>query len=231
MPEDRAYWNAIRSYSSYYPSEDLSGDLFDVVKINDDSVLFYIADVSGHGVRSSLLTIFLRQVVRGMKTAAADPIIVLAQIIKDYKALNIDEEHYISLLYGVYNSKTKGLTMMNAGHNCLPIVMENKGGKGVKITELDIRGLPVCSLINAPNHEVKTLQMEKGDKILLYTDGITEAVNSNNKVFGTERLKNIISEMGTADGKKLAEGIINEARKFAGGSPMDDMAVLVLELL
>ncbi|GAB1477454.1 hypothetical protein MASR2M70_22960 [Bacillota bacterium] len=165
-----------------------------------------------------------------MKAAAADPIVVLAEIIKDYKDLGLDDEQYISLLYGVYNSKTKGLAMINAGHNCLPIVLEGDD-KDIRMTELDIKGLPVCSLINAPNHEVKTLQMERGDKILLYTDGITEVVNSNGKAFGMDGLKRIIKEIGVSKGKKLAEGIIYEAREFAGGSPMDDMAILVLELL
>lgn len=232
LPEDKVYWNSIRAYSSYFPSEDLGGDLFDIVKVNDDSIVFYIADVSGHGVRSSLLTIFLRQVIRGMKATAADPIAALDEIIKDYKNLNLDNEQYISLIYGVYNAKTRGLLLVNAGHNCLPIVIENKNSKGIKLTELDIRGLPICHLLPSSNHRVKTLQMEKGDKILLYTDGITEAFNKEiNMAFGTERLKKVVHSIATSDGKKLAKGIIEEARRFAQNAPLDDMAALVLELL
>ncbi len=231
LPKDRTYWNSIRAYSSYFPSEDLGGDLFDIVKVNDDNIVFYIADVSGHGVRSSLLTIFLRQVVRGMKATAVDPTAALDEIIKDFKNLNLDNEQYISLVYGVYNAKTRGLSLVNAGHNCLPIVIENKEG-GIKLTELDVRGLPICQLLNSSNHRVKSLQMEKGDKILLYTDGITEAFNREcNIAFGTERLKKVIRNLATSDGGELAEAIIKEARIFAQDNPLDDMAALVLELL
>jgi sigma-B regulation protein RsbU (phosphoserine phosphatase) len=232
LPKDRIYWNAVKTYSSYFPSEDLGGDLFDIVKVNDDSIVFYIADVSGHGVRSSLLTIFLRQVIRGMKALAVDPTAALDEIIRDFKNLSLDNEQYISLIYGVYNSKTRGLSLINAGHNCLPIVIENNDTEGVKLTELDIRGLPVCCLSSTSNHRVKTLQMEKGDKILLYTDGITEAFNRHcNIAFGADRLKKVIRATASLGGEKIVEGVINEARKFAQDNSLDDMAALILELL
>lgn len=232
LPNDDVYWNSLRVSSSYYPSEDLSGDLFDVIKVNDDNVVFYIADVSGHGVRSSLLTIFLRQVIRGMKAAAADPRAVLNEIIKDYEDLNLDREQYISFIYGVYNCKTRGLVLVNAGHNCLPLVIEEDKNGEIKFTELEIKGMPVCSLISSSKHEIKTLQMEPGDKILLYTDGVTEAFNSDSKqALGLEGLKDIVRKYNGNKKVDLAEAITEEARLFAKGSPLDDMAALVLKIL
>ncbi len=232
LPEDGVYWNAVRTYSAYLPSEDLSGDLFDIVRVNDDTCLFYIADVSGHGVRSALMTIFLRQVIRGMKEAAEDPVAVLDELIQDYSDLDLDKEQFISLIYGVYNRKTRGLSLVNAGHNCLPMILENKVKEGIKLTEIEIKGMPVCSLLSVSNHRVVTLQMEKGDKILLYTDGVTEASNPETlEEFGTEGLKRTVRQLGDVNGKRLAQGIIEEATRFGGGSPMDDMAVLILELL
>ncbi len=232
LPDDDVYWDSIRVSSSYYPSEDLSGDLFDVIKVNDDSVAFYISDVSGHGVRSSLLTIFLRQVIRGMKATAADPTAVLNQIIKDYDDLNLDKEQYISFIYGVYNCRTKGLSLVNAGHNCLPLVIEEgKNGK-IKFTELEIKGMPICSLIKSSHHEIINLQMEQGDQIVLYTDGITEAYNKDREEeLGLEGLKEIITRCKGDTGKDLAKIITDEARFFAKDSPMDDMACLVVKIL
>lgn len=90
----------------------------------------------------------------------------------------------------------------------------------------------ICSLLSEPNHEIKTLQMEKGDKILLYTDGVTEAFNREKNIeFGKAGLESVIRQLGVQDGKRLAEGIIEEAKKHAGKSLTDDMAVLILELL
>ncbi len=232
LPQDGAYWGAIRAYSAYAPSEDLSGDIYDIVKVDDDNCVFYIADVSGHGVRSSLLTMSLRQTIRGMKAAAADHAAVLYELIEGYHELNLDREQFVSLLYGVYNKKTRGLSLFNAGHNCLPIILENGKKENTRITEIKLKGMPICSLLSSPNHEVKTFQMEKGDKILLYTDGITEAFNKDkNRAFGISGLKKVIHKLGVDEGKALAEGIIDEAKTFAGGSAMDDMAVLLLELL
>lgn len=232
LPENGVYWNALKAYSSYYPSEDLGGDLFDIVRVNDDNVLFYIADVSGHGVRSSLLTIFLRQIIRGLKSTAANPASVIEEIIKDFKDLGLDKEQFISLIYGVYNSKTRGLSIVNAGHNCLPIVIEKSDECGERITEIDITGLPICSIISEANHEVKRLQMEKGDKILLYTDGITEAYNTKTrKELGIEGLIEIIKDVGIEDGKRLVEQITERANNFTNRTSTDDMAVLLLELM
>jgi sigma-B regulation protein RsbU (phosphoserine phosphatase) len=114
----------------------------------------------------------------------------------------------------------------------MPIILENRNEGSPKITELQIKGMPICSLLTSPNHEIKTLQMEKGDKILLYTDGVTEAFNrEKNKEFGTTGLENVIRQLGVKDGKRLAEGIVEKAKKHAGRSLTDDMAVLILELL
>lgn len=231
LPDDGIYWNAIKTYSAYHPSEDLGGDLFDILKVNDDIIAFYISDVSGHGVRSSLMTIFLRQVIRGMKSAAVDPVEVLDEILKAYRDLDLDREQYISLIYGVYNRKTRGLSLVNAGHNCLPLVIENKGNDGIKLTELEISGMPMCSLLSVSNHKVRNLQMEKGDRILLYTDGITESFNKEKKIFGIEGVKKIIHQMKESGNKEIAEGIVEGAIHHSDSSQSDDMAVLILELL
>lgn len=232
LPTDNIYWDSLKVSSSYYPSEDLSGDLFDIIKVNDDDVVFYIADVSGHGVRSSLLTIFLRQVIRGMKDQAADPRTVLNAIIKDYEDLNLDKEQYISFIYGVYNCKTREVSLVNAGHNCLPLVVNENSDGSIKFTEVEITGMPICSLISSSRHEIIKLQMKKGEKILLYTDGVTEAYNQDKKeALGIEGLKDIVRRYKDDKNSDLAKAITEEAKIFAQDSPMDDMAALVLEVL
>jgi sigma-B regulation protein RsbU (phosphoserine phosphatase) len=232
LPEDGTYWGALRLYAAYAPSEELGGDLFDLVNIDDDNCIFYIADVSGHGVRSSLLTIFLRQVIRGMKAAAIDPITLIEELIKSYNDLNLDKEQYISVLCGIYNRKTRGLIFVNAGHNCPPIVLENTENGEPILTEIEVKGMPICSLLTRPNHEIRMLQMEKGDRILLYTDGILEACEPlKNMEFGIERLKQLLRKRGNKDGKQLVTSLIDEAKEYAGSSPTDDMAAVLLEVL
>jgi sigma-B regulation protein RsbU (phosphoserine phosphatase) len=232
LPEDGVYWNALDVRSAYQPSEDLGGDLFDMIKIDENINLIYIADVSGHGVRSSLLTIFLRQVIRGMKEMAADPVSLLEELIKSYHDLKLDQEQYISVLLGIYNKRTRGLSLCNAGHNCLPLVLEASNGEDPTITEIKITGMPICSLLTGPNHEIQTFQMEQGDRILFYTDGVSEAFNKTlNREFGISGLKDTILSAGLKDGKNLVDRIITDASTFAKGSPVDDMAVVLIQIL
>lgn len=232
LPEDGYYWNALEVRSAYLPSEELGGDLFDMVKIDDDISLFYIADVSGHGVRSSLLTIFLRQAIRGMKATAADPQSLLEELIASYHDLKLDQEQYISVLFGIYNQKTRALSLCNAGHNCLPLVVESNEGQEPSITEIRVTGMPICSLLTRASHEIKTFQMEKGDRILFYTDGVTEAYNKEqSKEFGLSGLKDIIYKEDESDGSSLVNRIVKEARAFAEGSAVDDMAVVWIRIL
>ena len=232
LPEDGNYWGALRLYSAYAPSEDLGGDLFDLVRIDDDNCLFYIADVSGHGIRSSLLTIFLRQVIRGMKAAAADPVTLLEELIKSYHDLNVDKEQYISVLCGIFNRKTRGLTLVNAGHNCPPLVLEYFEGEGLAVTEIELRGMPVCSLLKRPNHEIRTFQMEKGDRILLYTDGILEACEPGEpRAVGMARMREVLDRAECKDGKVLVETLVREAQNQPGSRVNDDMAAVLLEVL
>ena len=231
LPENKTYWNALRISSAYVPSEDLGGDLYDIVRLDDQRILFYIADVSGHGVQASMLTMFLRQVIRGMKAQAADLTAVLDELIRSYKDLTVAKEQYISLLCGVYNTETRGLSLINAGHNCPPLVVEC-GKSSCKTTEIQISGMPICTLLNEPNHEIITLQMEKGDRILLYTDGLTEANNVRaGKHFGLEGLLEVIGPNAKREGAWLASNLVLAAKRFSDDTCIDDMAVMVIEIL
>jgi phosphoserine phosphatase RsbU/P len=231
LPENKSYWNAFRVSSAYVPCEDQGGDFYDVQKIDDNRVLFYIADVSGHGLTASMLTMFLRTYIRSMKAQAADLTKLLDDLYKSFHELKLPKEQYISLLCGVYNVQTRGLTMINAGHNCLPLVVEC-GKSDCQITELQVSGMPLCTLLNESNHETITVQMEKGDRIILYTDGLPEAHSQKEgKSFGMEGMMKVIGPNAKRDGSWLASNLILAAKKFSDSVLDDDMAIMVLEIL
>lgn len=113
LPLDGEYWDAMDLHSSYLPSEDMGGDLFDIIKVDENRVLLYIADVSGHGIRSSLLTIFLRQLIRGRTYENGINLIkLLKELIKSYGDLGIDREHFISVLFCCYDKKSKEIIFL-----------------------------------------------------------------------------------------------------------------------
>ncbi len=228
LPKDGIYWNSIKLASAYEPSEDLSGDLFDVVKIDEQKSLIYIADVSGHGIRSSLLTIFLRQVIRGMKEAAGDLTAVMDQLIGDYNGLHIGNEQYFTILCALYDKKEETVTLINGGHNCLPILVKENG----EPEEILVKGLPVCGLLSRSNHQEVKVHAGKGDRLILYTDGIVEAGSPEGKEpFGLKRLLELIRREKGRDGKELAWDMIHEACSFANKKTADDMAAVVVTFL
>jgi sigma-B regulation protein RsbU (phosphoserine phosphatase) len=228
LPIDGTYWDAFEINSIYAPSEDLGGDLFDVIRLNDNESLIYIADVSGHGITSSLLTIFLRQLVRGrVGDSKVDLKDVLSILQKSYNELGLDKEQYLTIMFCVYDKEKKEVTFLNAGHNCLPIIIKNSGD----VREIDVKGLPVCTLMKKSPHKEVTVSVETGDRIVLYTDGITEACNENREVYGTERALETLRNGVLLDGKDLARKVINDAEAFAQKPAADDMAIIIAKLI
>lgn len=230
LPADGEYWGAFRIESYYKPSEALGGDIFDVIRIDDQKSLFYIADVSGHGIRSSLLTIFLRQIIRGMKVEAGNLNNILKELLTNYNDLNMGNEQYFSILIGLYDKGTSDVTFINAGHNCLPLIVKKDGTK----EEITVTGMPVCELMKKADHRQAAVPVERGDRIFLYTDGITEAYSEKTKqAFGFTGLAQVIDRFDESEkkGVNLTERIVDAACCFVSSEMLDDMAVVMAEIL
>lgn len=236
LPLDGKYWGTFEINSVYHPSEELSGDIFDIININNNEYLLYIADVSGHGVTSSLLTIFLRQVVRGRTGNGASNIYesnkinlkeILDLIQKNYDELRADQEQYLTILLFLYDRDKKEAAFLNAGHNCMPILIKNTG----EIREIEVSGLPISSLADKLPREIATVSVETGDRIILYTDGIKEALNEAKEQFETEKILKIIQENLSLNGKDLTQKVVAAAEAFAGAPVQDDMAIILAKLI
>lgn len=228
LPLDGTYWNTLKINSVYDPSEDLGGDLFDVIQMNSSESLIYIADVSGHGITSSLLTIFLRQLVRGRVGERKVDLQELLDILqKSYNELGVDKEQYLTILFCLYNKDTKEATFLNAGHNCLPIILRSTG----EVIEAVVKGMPVCTLRKKSTHKKVTVPVETGDRIIMYTDGISEACSDENKPYGAERVIQTLKENYRLEGKALARKVIDTAEEFAKKPAADDMAIIIAELI
>ena len=228
LPIDGTYWNSMEIDSVYDPSEDLGGDLYDVIRMNEEESLIYIADVSGHGITSSLLTIFLRQMVRGRVGNRKVDLSELLHILqKSYHELGMDPEQYLTILFFLYNKDDGVAKFLNAGHNCMPVIIKSSG----EVREIEVKGMPVCHLKSRSPHREVTIPVEPGDRVVMYTDGITEAANEAKEIFGTSRFLQTIKENSSLDGKALAKKVIDEAETFSGKPVADDMAIIVVKLL
>ena len=228
LPGSGTYWNSLILDTAYLPSEDLGGDMFDLIRVDEDHIMFYMADVSGHGIRSSLLTMFLRQAIRGIRQDALEPTKMLTEIIRSYNDLKLSDEYYVSILFGLYCVSEKTITFLNAGHNCLPLYLRKSGN----METLKIYGMPVCNLLKEARHEMIRIEVGAGDKIIMYTDGITEAYNETNGEYFTEdRLNELVSENKMEKGSIIVEKVIDAIGAFSKGPLIDDAAIIVIEII
>lgn len=209
----------------YKPCEALGGDFLDIFQIDGNHIGFYIADVSGHGVPSSMLTIFLRSTI---DRSILSPSAALARLYEKFNTSGIFQDLYITVFYAVVDFRYNTVTYSNAGHNVVPVVFNREN---VKL--LSSAGIPISNWLPSPNYTDKSIYLEKGDNIFFYTDGLVEIKNQENKQFGEDRLVEILTcGAGTPDG--ILEKLISEVGRFVGPQGIsaagDDITAAILQL-
>jgi sigma-B regulation protein RsbU (phosphoserine phosphatase) len=164
-----------------FPTEEVSGDYYDWVKIYDDQIGLVIADVSGKGVPAALLMAFLRASLRAATHIGYSPHISMAKV--NYLLWeSIERNQFVTAFYGILDVTNKTLSYTNAGHN--PPLRLDKDGKA---SFIDRGSLPLGMFRDTRYHEYY-LTTEPGEVLVLYTDGVTEAQNRHGEEFGRDRL-------------------------------------------
>lgn len=206
----------------YKPSEMLSGDMFDVFHIDRENIGIYISDVAGHGVAASMMTMFIRQTMRVMTGDILSPSQALTELHGRFTLLNLDVDKYFTIFYGILNTKTGIFKYANGGHNCIPIKFGNSGLEMLKIS-----GFPIALLGEEMYYDEKQVQLLTNDKILFYTDGITEIKDTFGKEFGVEGILDTIKNSPFNLLKEIEENVITH--NF--GEQQDDFALVLMEYI
>lgn len=221
LPNKERFENITFDYV-YRASEMLSGDIFDVFNIDNDNIGIYIADVSGHGVAAAMMTMFIRQTMRSIVEDILSPAAALSELYRRFSTLNLEVDKYFTMFYGVFNKSTYEFKYANAGHNCIPIKFNSNG------TEmLNAKGFPIVLIFDEMEYDEKKIHLKRGDKILFYTDGITESRDRLGKEFGTERVMDIVRKN---NGNVLNE-IENTILHYVWGEQQDDLALVLMEVI
>ncbi|NMW84544.1 SpoIIE family protein phosphatase [Peptoniphilus sp. AGMB00490] len=206
----------------YKPSTILSGDMFDVFEIDDENIAVYIADSVGHGFASSMVTMFIKSVIRTLdKLTLLSPKKTLTELCTRFTSLRLEIENYFTCFYGVYNIKKKKIIFSNAGHLPLPIMVRDR-----EYMNLESRGYPISRFFAKPDYEEKEIKLYSGDYILFMTDGVVEARNSKKESFGYDRIYNIILE----NNKDVLEILNSKLEEFNDGEQTDDISVLLINI-
>ena len=209
----------------YRAMESIGGDLFDFFKVGHDEYGFFIADVSGHGVAAALITSLAKVSFQTHSSGGVPPAAVCGLVNSEMCAMIGDLRHYLTAFYLVLNVADGTLEFSNAGH---PEAILYRA-RTRECIELDTAGIMI-GIMDGESFEQGSVTLEPGDKILLYTDGITEARGPDRELYGPERLLQLVSENGSLEPRALIDMIREEVGIFTlRGMPDDDRALFCVE--
>jgi len=207
------------------PAQIVGGDYFDFVDFSNGLHGLAIADVAGHGVSASLHMASIQALLRTLVPVNKSPAEVMSQVHKLF-IHNIRFETFVTFFIGAFDSSTKTLTFSNAGH-LPPLVLRNNKSKKESVEMLRPKGAAI-GLVEEAKFAEKTIELQKEDLLVLYTDGITEAVNLQNQEFGRERLIKLSQQVNNAPVKKVVQEIRQGLEEFSEGKPLADDTTIVI---
>lgn len=204
-----------------FPTEEVSGDYYDWVKIFEDQIGIVVADAAGKGIPAALLAAFLRASLRSAAHTGYAPHVAMARV-NNLLWESIEEHQFVTAIYGMLDITNKTFVFSNAGHN--PPLLINQSGETRTIQYGD---LPLGMFRDVRYHQ-HFLRFTPGDVLVIYTDGITEATNETGEEFGRDRLAQKVLEKIDLPAKQLVEFIHQEVLDFAGHENLDDDWTLFL---
>lgn len=221
FPEDS---DKLDIYASMSAAKDVGGDFYDFFRIDDDHIALVIADVCGKGIPAALFMAVSRTIIhsKGMQGISAAECLTESNRLLANSTVNC---MFVTVFYAVFNTKTGLVTYSNAGHNPPHIVRV-----GGTIEQLPMDGQFMVGAFEEEVYADNTLQLDHGDTLVMFTDGVTEAKNSTHRQFGTDRLNNILSGVADKSSQEIVEAIKAGITDFVEDAEQnDDITMLVLK--
>lgn len=224
LPDKNIKLVGLDIFFDYIASEIIGGDFFDVVNMSNNRHGFLIADVSGHGIAASMISSMLKMSFMTFSSEVEFPDEVLAMINAQLSEVLLPE-YFISIFYGIYNSKTRMFYYADAGHPEM-LLYKKKDNKIIKLKA----GGNLINIEKKSSYEYKSIKLDIGDKLLLFTDGLLEAKSQKSlEEFGTERLEKLFLESVTLENKNAVEKILSEVKKYSNNKIYDDITIAIIE--
>src|SRR5215204_251724 len=207
--------------ASWQPAAGVGGDCFDTIRFGESKLAITIADVVGKGIPAALLMSNLQAAVRAFASEAVEPM-ALCQQVNRILCGNIAEGRFISFFYCVLDAVTGVMTYSNAGHY-LPMLIRADGSH----ERLGIGG-PVLGVLAEAEYEQAAISVGGGDRVILFTDGLTEARDEADDEFGEDRLLASAIEHRACSAPALQARLADAVAQFTGGRMQDDATLIVL---
>ena len=211
-------------FAQMVPAKEVGGDFYDFFFLDEDRLAFVIGDVSGKGVPAAIFMAVSRTLLKAIATQVVNP----GETLRRINAMLIPEGNgkmFVTIFYGVLNTRTGEMQFSYGGQP--PPYIKRSSGAVEKVAQEGGFLLGMVAGMEYDNHKIV---LRPGDTILLYTDGVTEAMDNNEQLFNDERLESCLARSNGAGLKELLQGIHVELVRFAGNAPQaDDITMLALQ--
>lgn len=214
----------------YVPAENVAGDYFDAIPLSDGSFLVCIADATGHGVPAAMSAAMLKTLLLGACEKSADPAEILTLINRRFTQVSLEED-FASMFIAVLRPGADELEYASAGHDP-GYILRAAAGDSPGVVPLPPTGM-LLGIGQAQEHwhwENRRLALHPGDRLLLVSDGVTEAFDAGNKQFGRARLEAVLATAPPGVGPLLSALREALAAHTGGGAPTDDVTIVAAGL-
>ena len=212
-------------YASMTPAKEVGGDLYDFFLIDEDHLAMLIADVSGKGISASLFMVNAKALLQNQMIQSGSDVVEICEKVNGRLIEQNEANLFVTVWLGVLTISTGEVVYVNAGHE-YPALYRN-GGQF--IVEKDVHSGPMAAM-EEMKFKAGTIRLQPGDTVFCYTDGVPEATDGEEKLFGTERMLQALNRQPDAGPKKLDENVRASIAEFVGEAPQfDDTTILCLK--
>ncbi len=222
LPQRLEQIQGLRFDTYYGPANQIGGDFFDIIQVSPTKVGILIGDISGHGIAAALL---MAKVATDIRIAARGPNAGAGEVLTQANQALVDsgnEAMFATALYIVVDIEAQTLALANAGHQPPLVVSDRFQG----VAELEDPSAVALGVLPGTEYPVRVYELKPGDVVMLYTDGINEAMNRQGGDYGMDRLRSVVAQP-PCDPASLCQRVMADQRRFVGGAAQNDDQTLV----